>query len=296
MIAKTRVAVQPVVNALTKCGGPTSRPPDPTQLALDLTGRDYISYSAITTYMRCPLRYRFAYVETRPPEFVAGSLVFGRAIHAAIERHFRLLFEGASAPTLDDLISVYQDAWQEDPTAPIRLGKTETEKGLQDLASRILKAFQNSAPLQTETTLLAVEEELRGPVITDCPDLLGRLDLITLEPDTLTVTDFKTSRSTWNNGKVQEAAPQQLLYAELVKPLAQSFDRPIRLQWIVLTKTKQPSVEVHTLTPKAEQIARTKAVVRHVWRAISARHFYPAPSTMNCSSCPHQTACREWEG
>jgi len=34
--------------------------------------------------------------------------------------------------------------------------------------------------------------------------------------------------------------------------------------------------------------------VEHVWRAIEAGHFYPAPSAMNCPACPFRDACRAW--
>jgi len=37
-------------------------------------------------------------------------------------------------------------------------------------------------------------------------------------------------------------------------------------------------------------------IVRRVWEAISNGHFYPSPSAMNCSTCPHKTACRAWVG
>jgi hypothetical protein len=36
--------------------------------------------------------------------------------------------------------------------------------------------------------------------------------------------------------------------------------------------------------------------VELVWRAIESGVFYPAPSTMNCSSCGYQAACRAWVG
>jgi len=55
-------------------------------------------------------------------------------------------------------------------------------------------------------------------------------------------------------------------------------DRPVRLEWIVLTKTKAPSVQIHTIQPTSGQLVRTKAVVRRVWESIRAGCFYPAPS------------------
>jgi hypothetical protein len=41
----------------------TNEPLTQNQIAKHFTGRDYLSYSAVSTYQRCPLRYYFSYVE-----------------------------------------------------------------------------------------------------------------------------------------------------------------------------------------------------------------------------------------
>ncbi len=270
---------------------------NPTDIALQLTGRDYISYSSISTYMTCPLRYYFRYVAGLEPDFVSSSLVFGGAIHAAIESHMQSVLEGAEPPQIDELVDVYERAVKSESDAPIRFGKGETADSLRDLAVRMLTAFRASEVSKLDTRIVAIEETFRESVIPDCPDLLGRVDLITVDDDAVRICDFKTSRSSWNAENVRQAAPQQLLYAELVRPLAEAFgDRPIRVEWIVLTKTKQPKVERHELTPDAAHIDWTKQMVRRVWQAIADRHFFPSPSAMNCPTCPYQTACREWDG
>jgi len=46
----------------------------------------HVSYSQIFTYSNCSLKYKFQYVENRPMERVSIALVFGSAIHSAIER------------------------------------------------------------------------------------------------------------------------------------------------------------------------------------------------------------------
>jgi len=273
--------------------------PNPNEQAQQLTGRDYLSHSSISTFQRCPLKFYFSYIAGLEPEFVSSSLVFGGAVHAAIEHHFRCLFEGMKPPAIDALMDAYEQAWKQDNTVPVRFGKTESVDSLRDLATRMLTAFKDSplTQLVSHTRLLGVEETFRGPLVEGCPDLLGRLDLITLDRGALKITDFKTSRSAWNEAKVQESAPQQLLYSELVKPLAMALEnRPVRIEWVVITKAKKPVVEKHTLTPDPNQVARTKSVVRRVWKAITSGHFYPSPSAMNCSTCPHKTACRAWRG
>ena len=72
--------------------------------------RDYISHSAITTYQQCPLRYRFKYVDALPETFVSSNLIFGGAIHSALEFHFTELLIGNDPPLHDLLLDVFQEA------------------------------------------------------------------------------------------------------------------------------------------------------------------------------------------
>jgi hypothetical protein len=157
----------------------------------------------------------------------------------------------------------------------------------------MLAAFRASEVSRLDGTaeLLGIEEEIRAPIVPNCPAILGRIDLISRSRSALRLTDFKTSRSTWNDGKIEEGTPQMLIYAELARPLAHELGvEELRLEWTVITKTTQPAVEIHTLTPAPIQIARTRAVVRRVWEAISGGHFFPSPSSMSCSSCPFSQA------
>lgn len=273
--------------------------PSPGERARSLLGRDYLSHSAVSTYQKCPLKFYFQYVADLEPEFVPSSLVFGSAIHSAIEHHFRKLFEGANPPDREELVAEYDRAWAAKQNAPVRFGQGETAESLRDLAGRMLEVFWASSlsKLDSSTELLAVEEEFRGPVIPGCPDILGRVDLILADAERLRIIDFKTSRSAWGDAKVQEALPQQLLYVELLRPLARSLGiDQIEMEWVVLTKTRNPRIDRQTASATPERVAHTRAIVRHVWRAIQAKHFYPCPSTMNCPGCPFQAACRVWEG
>jgi len=47
---------------------------------------------------RHPKKFSFQYVEQIQPDFVPSSLLFGQAIHHAIELHYRCLLEGLTAP------------------------------------------------------------------------------------------------------------------------------------------------------------------------------------------------------
>jgi len=142
--------------------------------------------------------------------------------------------------------------------------------------------------------IVAIEEELRGKIIPGVPYVLCRVDLVVETERELIVTDLKTARTAWSSEQAQQAAGQLLLYYELARELAGG--KPVRLQFAVLTKTKQPSLEVVPVELQAGRITRTAKTVEHVWRAIEAGHFYPSPSPMNCPGCPYREPCQSWRG
>ena len=46
--------------------------------------KPHLSYSAISTYLTCPLKYKFHYIDQLPPAFTSSSLAFGSSIHEAV--------------------------------------------------------------------------------------------------------------------------------------------------------------------------------------------------------------------
>jgi putative RecB family exonuclease len=258
--------------------------------------RDYISHSAISTYQQCPLRYRFKYVDALPETFVSSNLIFGGAIHSALEFHFTELLCGNEPPTQDLLLDVFQEAWQGRSTEhqDIRFGKGEDHTSLSALADRMLTAFRENPASASDDTVIGIEEELRGELIPGVPDLLARIDLLTTTSDAMVITDFKTSRSRWSQNQAENSSSQLLLYSELARRLLP--DREVRLRFLVLTKTKTPTVEAFNVDVSAHRAHRIVKAVEHTWRAIEAGHFYPAPSSMNCPTCPYRSACNAWTG
>jgi putative RecB family exonuclease len=265
----------------------------PTQVAQSLTGRNYLSWSAISTYLRCPLRYRFRYLDGLPEEFVSSNLVFGQAIHAAFDAYFRHQLTTGRSLGLDPLLATYHDAWSQADLDKVQFSNGDDLARLGQLAERMLATFVSSDVSRPEGHILGVEEELQAPVIEGVPHLLARLDLLVDAGDALMLTDFKTSRSHWSEAEVEAASGQLLLYHELVSQFA---DKPVRLRFAVLTKTKTPQLDLHPVSVDGRRSARIRKLVQRVWHAIECGHFYPAPSAMNCPSCPFRHACFQWSG
>jgi putative RecB family exonuclease len=264
------------------------------EVAKKLTGRDYISWSAISTFRNCPLKYKFRYIDGLPEESVSSALIFGAGIHSAVEQHFQAILSGDPKPDLDALLFAYRSAWlPHDPDA-ISFGSKETRETLDDLAARMLTAFLASDQARVSGRVLGVEEEIRGMLVEGVPDLYGRVDLLTEDSDSLVITDIKTSRGKWSQEQVEDSGEQLLLYSHLASEI--SPGKRLATRFLVLTKTKEPVVEEHVREVEPGNVKRTLAGVERVWRAIESGVFYPAPSTVTCASCGYRAACRAWVG
>ena len=240
------------------------------------------------------MKFFFKYRLGLPEDTVSSSLVFGCAVHRSIEFHFRELLSGNPPPHSDAMLGEFWEGWKERDFEQVRFGKGEDRESLGLLAERILTAFQQNEVARPMGQILGVEEELRGPVVPGCPDVLGRVDLIVDTGSALVVSDWKTARSRWSREQAEDAAEQLILYAELAKDFAPG--KPVLLEFVILTKTKEAAVDRHLMPVDPAQVTRTKRVVENVWRAIEGECFYPAPSAMSCPGCPYREQCRSWGG
>lgn len=252
-------------------------------------GRDYLSYSAISLYQACPLRFHFKYVMSLSESTVASSLAFGSAFHAAIQWHFETLMVTDRPASLDQLLAAFWADWSRSDRPAVELSPSETEQSIADQARRMLVAFMGSPLASPGGTILGIEEELRGPLVENCPDLLARVDLIVDQCDRVVLTDFKTSRSRWNEFQVSESAPQLWLYRELARSLAGL--RPVTLAFAVVTKARSPRCDSHPVAASDAGKEAVRALIEQTWRAIERGEFPARPSYRHCPRCPYRAQC-----
>lgn len=269
-----------------------SSPSNPINaIAKRLTGRSYISWSQVSTYQQCPARFKMQYVDGLAPAFTPSSLAFGGGVHAGIASHFDDLLAGGDGLSVDHMMNVYRSEVTESANAaPLLFNQGETDESLADLASRVFTAFGTSEFTITPGKLLSIEDEYTATLLDGVPDLLARLDVVTINDDGLLIRDFKTTRSPWSPAKVQEAAGQLLLYAEVAAPRLADEGTRITLQVVTLTKAKTPKLTAHDITWSPSAVDAAKHTVAQVWKGITAGVF-PARQGWVCKTCPFKFAC-----
>lgn len=255
---------------------------------------DHLSWSGIQSYKQCPRRFRFRYIDKTPEERTGSALLYGGSIHRAVESIHEARLAGQAIPGTDELVKGYESAWKDSlaEKPPVSYGKTENETVLREQAQRTLEAYrQHVIGANQKTEVLAIEHAARFSLLADAPPIEARLDLVEKTGDELIVTDFKTSRGSWNDEKTHASLGQVVLYAHAIMPMVRELNiRRVVTQFVVLPKLKKATVQVLTPRPEQTDVVRLKETVSDVWRGVRAGIF-PRIESWACKTCPFKTAC-----
>src|SRR4029079_4990188 len=156
--------------------GPAPNAPLPESQVLTL------SFQQLDDYLTCPLKYRYVHV-LRVPLLAHHKIVFGAAVHKAVQQHFqaRLLGQPFSA---DDLAAAFRAAWVSEGF----LSREHEEQRLRS-GEELLRRFHEQDALDPLRPT-AVEQDFRFYV--EKNRVAGRYDLVVEQDGGVAIIDFKT--------------------------------------------------------------------------------------------------------
>ena len=148
-----------------------------------------ISYSAFDTYTKCPLKYKFQYIDyikvPEKPEFFFGSL-----IHLVVQMALR---RDPIIPPISDLIKFYESKWRED----IFPDKLTADQYLDSGRQMITKFHEDYKPGLRK--VIASEKRFQIPLENHI--LSGVIDRVDKLPfGAYEIVDYKTSKSLPSQG------------------------------------------------------------------------------------------------
>ena len=259
---------------------------------------DYISPSRLNSWIACPLKFQFRYVDgMRSPS--TPSLFLGKQVHAGLETYYRHRMLGITL-TPEDVTARMNAAW-DDAVAEegIDFDTSKEELALRNQAEALVRAYLDQAP-PNEPKPLAVEARMEVPLIDPANEedlgipLLGIVDLILDGPDGATIIDFKTS--------ARSAPPSAISHEIQLTSYAYLFHRlegreAAGLEIRSLVKTKTPKIAIHPYpAPGPTHFARLFALTREYLDSLDRESFNYRPG-WGCSMCEfRKTDCRAWQG
>jgi putative RecB family exonuclease len=259
-----------------------------------------LSYSSYRTYLECPLRWKYLYVERRP-EAPKGYFTFGRVIHSVLEELVRPLVEPAPRrygnqgqttldawkaaappqagvpPSLEELLALYDRAWSsEGYTTP------EEEARYRSLGRELLVRFHEHL-LRVPPRPVAVEEHLES--VWEGIPIHGYIDRIDRVDGGLEIVDYKTSREL--SPDEARSSDQLALYQVLVE---HNYHEPVHGLTLLHLRSLRPIRSLPRSPPSLEPL---HARLGEVADGIREQAFEPTPGR-HCARCEFQSICPEF--
>lgn len=245
---------------------------------------EYLSWSRVQLYLRCPRAFRYRYIEEAPSSFTSSALVLGSAVHDLVGEHYSAMLAGESVEASPDS-SAFICACFDEADPAVKFGTKEDRDGLCNLGAAMTTALTDHDLLGDTWSVAGVEERVEGSLFDDVPPFVGYIDLLMVDDDGgLGVVDFKTTKSRWSNATLRENSGQLVLYEALLDTTT------AHCSFVTVTKAKTPKVQQLTIEGSEQGRERLHEQVRHVWRGIESGVF-PAHPGWGCGYCGYQNRC-----
>ncbi len=232
-----------------------------------------LSYSSISTYEKCPFQYRMLYVD-RLEMPRSPALSFGSSVHSALER----FHSGTSspAPSLDELLSWLERAWESEGYASVEEEDAYKERG----RAILTRYYENNA--ERPAVPVALEQRFLLPM--DGWELSGVMDRVDRRPDgSYEIVDYKTNSKLPPLARLQEDKQLPIYQMAASKVLG---IKPASLTFHYLV----PDQRYTTPAWAPEKIESLRVHLDEVAARIQHGEFDPRPNNL-CGWCDVKPHC-----
>ncbi len=244
---------------------------------------EYISASQLSTYARCPRKFRYRYLDNAEPEFRGVGLALGSVVHGAAQWWFERKRDGAE-PTMKEAMDIVRADFAAAIHDGLRWGAW-TPNDLRTQAERLVRTFiEKFGELHVEATEQRFELSLYDPETGESATrpLVGYFDF---SLGAGRVLELKTARSDYTPLDLTTS----LQFAAYLMALDQQSESA-ELDLVVLIKNRVPRIQRIKLHPNARSERWFLRAATDIERSIHAGLFPPAPG-FGCASCEYQRRC-----
>jgi hypothetical protein len=254
----------------------------------------HLSYSSINLYLTCPENFRRKYLigESTPS---TPALLTGSAFHNTIERYIATKETIEAIPDDLTLSNLWHTAWGEqiEKNTDVDWGADTPEEhyneGIRILSTAEVQDLADSLTPASDESGLWIERKMELWVPGVPIPIVGYIDIVT---DDGVPGDFKTSKYQWSTDKA-ESEMQPLFYLASLNQAGVEVPG-LRFRHYIVTKAKQPKVQVIEHSHTYAEIFWLFGLVQQVWQAIEREAFPPNPNGWLCGPkyCGFWTSCR----
>ena len=235
-----------------------------------------LSHYQVDDYLTCPLKYKYVHL-LRIPVTQHHTVIYGRAVHAAVEAYYRARLE--KRPFSEkDLLEVFETFWSSEGF----LSREHEERRL--LAGR--DALRRFYLEENKVKLLPSAVEKEFTCVIGKERIIGRWDLLYESKEGVCISDIKTSEVRLQE-KADERAKESLqlsIYALAYKEIFGKLPHGVELRFL------ESGLRGESIRTERD-LEKTLEKIKEASRGIRARDFTPKPAYQVCRYCAYREIC-----
>lgn len=245
------------------------------------------SHSRLGSFEKCPLQYRFRYIDRIKRDTQGIEAFMGNRVHEAIEYLYRTLRQGRT-PRTAEIVDVYRRQWAQN-YSPEKVRVVRREYCAADYRAtgeRYVRRYCENRRPSEEGETLGLEDKFELSLDpAGRYQILGVIDRLARVADGVyEVHDYKTSASLPSEEELRR--DRQLSFYQMSVSQRHPDAREIRLVWHFLAHGRR----LESRRTEAEVASHRQAAMRLI-DAIEAARDYPARETPLCRWCEYRDIC-----
>ena len=241
------------------------------------------SYSAISSFENCPLKFKYAYIDKIEPIRRNIEAFMGNRVHEALEKLYRdKLYEKVCS--LTELLNFYNERWEKEMSSLIFVAKEEYSiENYRKMGERYLIDYYNTYKPFDDGRIIALEKRVFFP-LDERHWISGIIDRISEVNGVYEVHDYKTSLYLPTKKEVENDC-QLALYALALDYLYDIKD--VELVWHFLAFNKEIRLKKRSYEGARREILKR---IEKIEMAMENNEFPPKETSL-CPYCEYQPIC-----
>jgi hypothetical protein len=240
---------------------------------------DHYSYTQLSTYLQCPLKYKYHYLDGWQERDDKASLVFGRVFQMAIESQF----------LVPDSVRFFTEHWQKVKDLSLEYASGDSWEKMLEQGTTLLQLFQKDQRVQIEDGRTDFQVKFRRPLALSQRHFLAYLDALGYVDGISCLIEWKTSTQCYPSSlpRMIELDPQLVCYSWAAQKQ--------QVCLVNFVRKKQPEIQYLHARIRKRQWRAFEQTLDLLASEMEAGHFYPRSGIRypnnQCLNCAYLGLC-----
>jgi hypothetical protein len=240
---------------------------------------DHYSYTQLSTYLQCPLKYKYHYLEGWQERENKANLIFGRVFQMAVESQF----------LVSDSIRFFTEHWGRVKDLGLEYSNGDSWEKMLEQGQQLLERFREDQRVQIEDGRTDFQVKFRRPLPLSQKYFLAYVDALGWVDGVHSLIEWKTSTQSYPEhlGRVLELDPQLVCYSWAAQKQEVCL--------VNFVRKKQPEIQYLPARIRKRQWRTLEQTIDLLASEMEAGCFYPRSGIRypnnQCLNCAYLGLC-----